>query len=295
MHLHILKYAPDAPGGDGVAVDSGTPAAAPTEAGGAAVPAATEASAAASPEWNGEVEAIKTQPWWEQVPAAARGSIESGLRTVRKGWQSAYDKHRMEKIAPLEQSVAELTKQLEAAQNQRTLFSDLLAEDEQNGPLVKQIEGLTASLVASQKERDDYKAQVEAFSVERTETATVDYMRGHETKYPDIYGDFEVVEDGTAKGAYVRFVKLLDDGVDEEEAAAMVRALLARKNPQAPAPAPAPVAAPGAAPPRTVVLPPSVANMQRSGPTASSTSRERTETFEEVKRRIASQAAGEQA
>lgn len=290
MHLHVFKYAPDAAGGDSPVVDAGTPAAAPSEEGSAAVPAATEASAAASPEWNGEVEAIKALPWWEQVPEAARGSIENGLRTVRKGWQSAYDKHRAEKVAPLEKSVADLTKQLAAAQNQRTLFSDLLAEDEKNGPLVKQIEGLTASLAATQAERDEYKSKAEKFEAERTESATVDYMRGHETKYPDIYADFEVDDAGNAKGAYARFVKLLDDGEAEDVAAEMVRVLLAKK---VPPPVATPAATPAAPAPRTVTLPPSVANMQRSGPQASGASRERIETFEEVKRRIAAQAASE--
>ena len=299
MHPLYFKFDPTAEGGGGTPAatpaDAGASAAAPAAGSGDAVPVATpEAGAAVSPEpWNGDIEAVTKQPWWAQVPEEVRPHVETGLRTVRKGWQSAYDKHRVEKVAPLEKSISDLQAQLRSAQSQRSLFSDILAEDEKNGPLLKQIEGLTESLTKTTAERDDYKGKYDKYEAEKAESFYVDYMRGHETKYPDIYADLVFPEgDKPATGAYASFIKLLNEGEDEETAAAMVRVKLAKNKP-------AEVAAPAAAPvvpkqPREVVIPPGIQQMSQGGPRASAATRNPIESFDEVKRRITAQAQDEE-
>jgi hypothetical protein len=155
---------------------------------------------ASAPEWDGtDWSALDKQPWWASVPESARKHITSAHeeRTIAKERGDYLDR----------------------------LFT---ADDD----------SVRRDLVAAQNEAKSLKealAGIEARAAEEEEDREYDRLAA---KYADIWADIHPDEKGELqqKGAYVKFVKLLQSGFDEDEAAAMARtAMVPKATPTAPA------------------------------------------------------------
>lgn len=240
--------------------DIETPVAAPA----ADAPVATDAagSGASAPEWDGtDWSALDKQPWWASVPESARKHITSAHeeRTTAKERSDYLDR----------------------------LFT---ADDD----------SVRRDLVAAQTERDSLKealAGIEARSAEEAEDREYDRLSA---KYADIWEDIHPDEKGDLqqKGAYIKFVKLLQSGFDEDEAAAMARAVMITK-PAATAGAAAPgTPATPAAPAKTrvVEIPKAIANASKGGnnPSATMNAKEAGEDLAQRAARLKKQYAAEE-
>jgi hypothetical protein len=208
-----------------------------------AAPAADAPVADTSAEWDGtDWSALDAQPWWKQVPESARGHITKAHeeRTTHKSRNDFLDR--------------------------------LLGEDDDK---------VRSDLVAAQAERDALKAERDtlAESLRGIEARTAEEHQDREftrlsAKFADIFADFEPDPKGDGvlpKGAYHRFVTLLNKGFEEDEAAVMARAVMTKKEPAAEV-APAAPAAP-AGPPKTreVKIPPAIAQANKGGNNPSAT------------------------
>lgn len=181
----------------------------------------------AAPEWDGaDWSALDKQPWWSQVPESARKHITSAHeeRTIAKERGDYLDR----------------------------LFT---ADDD----------SVRRDLVASQNEAKSLKEAlngIEARAAEEEEDREYDRLAA---KYADIWADVHLDDKGELqqKGAYAKFVKLLQSGFDEDEAAAMARtAMVPKATPTTPA---------AQAKTRVVEVPKSIANAGRGGNNPSAT------------------------
>lgn len=192
-----------------------------------AAPAADAPVTDAAPEWDGtDWSALDKQPWWSQVPESARKHINSAHeeRTIAKERGDYLDR----------------------------LFT---ADDD----------SVRRDLVASQNEAKSLKEAlngIEARAADEEEDREYDRLAA---KYTDIWADVHLDDKGELqqKGAYAKFVKLLQAGFDEDEAAAMARtAMVVKATPPTPA---------VQAKTRVVEVPKSIANAGRGGNNPSST------------------------
>lgn len=183
----------------------------------------------AAPEWDGtdwSAGTLAQQGWWSQVPESARKHITSAHeeRTIAKERGDYLDR----------------------------LFT---ADDD----------SVRRDLVAAQNEAKSLKealSGIEARAAEEEEDREYDRLAA---KYADIWADIHPDEKGELqqKGAYVKFVKLLQSGFDEDEAAAMARtAMVPKATPTAPA---------TQAKTREVTIPKSIANASKGGNNPSAT------------------------
>jgi hypothetical protein len=186
-------------------------------------PAAAPATAAvepasAAPEWDGSWDKLDVQPWWKSVPEGAR-------------------------------------KHFSTLKERRDYLDDLFKADDAVAPLQTEIGSLKEALGSKDAEIGTWKSKYEETASRLSEMEATSRLREIETKFPDIYADFEFDEKTgePTGGALLRFKKLVDAGFADDEAAKMVRATM-------PAAAPAPEA-PKPPAPRDVKPPPSVAAM----------------------------------
>jgi hypothetical protein len=207
----------------------------------------------AAPEWDGtDWSALDKQPWWASVPESARKHINSAHeeRTIAKERGDYLDR----------------------------LFT---ADDD----------SVRRDLVASQNEAKSLKEAlngIEARAADEEEDREYDRLAA---KYTDIWADVHLDDKGELqqKGAYAKFVKLLQAGFDEDEAATMARtATIAKATPAAPV---------VQAKTRTVEIPRSIANASKGGnnPSATMNAKEAGEDLSQRAARLKKQYEAEEA
>lgn len=228
MHLNrLLFYAPNAPGG-------GTdPGPSPVD-GGSSVPSGSgsaggEPASGAEPDpWNGELESLAKEPWWAQVPEDVRPHVEQGLKTKHGKWQSGFQTRfegfNKDKLS-LEERATRAEKDLEKTRTDREWVNKLLGEDDKLSTLSTELEGLKATLSTKDAELETVRTEKTAAEAKLQDIQTKLALRDLEARFPDIYKDFKEGDDKTpSSGAFVDFMKLVNAGVDEAEAATFVRA-----------------------------------------------------------------------
>jgi hypothetical protein len=215
----------------------------------------------AAPEWDGsDWSALDKQPWWSQVPESARKHITAAHeeRTSAKERSDYLDR----------------------------LFT---ADDD----------SVRRDLVAAQTEAKSLKealAGIEARTAEEAEDREYERMSA---KFADIWSDIHPDEKGELqqKGAYVKFVKLLQSGFDEDEAAAMARAVMINKPAATEAGAAAATTAAAPAKTREVQIPKAIANASKGGnnPSATINAKEAGEDLAQRAQRLKKQYEAEEA
>jgi hypothetical protein len=216
-------------------------------------------------DWDGSdwsPETLGKQTWWGGIPETARGHIT---------------KAHEERMTAKERS---------------DYLDRLFSSDDDT--LRKDFETTKAERDALKKERDDLSESLKGIETRQAqEKEDAEYTR-LETAYPDIWKDIHLDDKGELlpKGAYVKFVKLLQAGETEEDAAVMARAVMVNKPPAAVEPA-----AP-AGPPKTrdVKPPPSIAQASKGGanPSATVNAKEANEGIDQRRRRLQKQYEAEE-
>lgn len=182
-----------------------------------------------SPEWDGadwSPETLDKQPWRKAIPDTA--------------WKHITSAHEERTIA---KERGDYLDRLFTADDD-SVRRDLVASQNEAKSLKEALNGIEAR--AADEEEDREYARLAA-------------------KYTDIWADFHLDDKGELqqKGAYPKFVKLLQAGFDEDEAAAMARtAMVVKATPATPA---------VQAKTRVVEVPKSIANAGRGGNNPSST------------------------
>lgn len=165
------------------------------------------ASAEATADWDGSWGSIDKQPWWASVPESARGH---------------FSKINEERDA--------LTRLLDADDATAELRKTLATKDSELSGLKKSLEEHGGKLTAAEKRAADAEAKLADVEWDAT------YER-LQKQYPDIFDDVyytndEKTELDKTKGAFVKFAKLIKQGIEPEEAAVMARAFLPAKAPE---------------------------------------------------------------
>lgn len=236
----------------------------------------TTSEPAAPVEWSGDFDALTDDiPWWKGVPETARTHFTS-LR---------------EKAQEAEGRASYLDKLFESDDAVTSVRAELATKEAELASLK---EALSAAETKHGEVEARYKSAAEQLADIEEERA-FDRLK---TTYPDIFNDLhykdaEKKEIDDSKGAWLKFAKLLQAGIPEEEAAIMARAFLPTgANPAAGAPVqPAP-------PPRTereVEVPLAVRAATPGGSNPATTVRgDATESIEEAHARLARLAALEE-
>jgi hypothetical protein len=231
----------DTPAGDGGGGDgSSAPAGGGESEGGSGDVAPPDSSSAAAgaevsdPEWNGELESLRKEQWYADLPEERRSRVEAGLRVKHRNWQRGYQ-GKMEAATKAE---ADLRQQLEEAKKSRDYFSEMLGETDATKTMTDRITGLEKALSEKEGELVKVRETVTKYEKEAAERATNETLARYEREYPDIYADFHEDADFAAgkkevaepTGAYVEFVRIVKalGGTPEAEkkAAKMVRAAM---------------------------------------------------------------------
>jgi len=270
-------------------------ASSPSETGsGDASPAASTTTGGedAASAWNGELESLKSQPWWASLPENVRSSVEGGLKSKHATWQRGYQT-KFEEFKKGQQSwqqeKAALEKSVAEAKDHSAWVERLLGSDDSASELNAKIESLSkalsekdSTLSALERERDEWKTRLVTYEEQVAAKEAEYFDNKFKTDYPDIYNDYSVDENGTESGAFSHFLKLIESGFDSDAAAKMTRAIM-----------PPPVQAPG---PRKVEPPPSIraqtAPGTRPNPSTTQSSREFT-SYDEAIRSLRAQAMGD--
>lgn len=262
--------------------------------GGDASPSATVSSGGegASSEWNGELDSLKTQPWWSTLPEQARATVENGLKSKYGNWQRGYQS-KFEEFKKGQQSwqqeKAELQKSLESAKDNGEWLQRLLGSDDSMAELNEKISSLTkaleekdGSLSSLQRERDEWQNKFLSYEEQVVAKEAEAFDAKFKADFPDIYEDYSVDEGGNESGAFAHFLRLLESGFDSDTAAKMTRAVMPQK-PQPPGP-------------RKVEPPPSVRASKAPGdgpsPTNTRTAKE-FNSYDDAIRALRQQAMGE--
>lgn len=195
----------------------------------------------ATPEWDGsDWGQLDTYDWWKNVPEGARKHLS----------QANIDRKEAK---------------------ERSDFLDRLfrADDDK---LREEYDTTVKERDELRKERDSLKEALSGIEARQAQEESDREYERLSSKYPDIFADYSVDEKGdlVQRGAYVKFVKLLSSGESEEDAAAMARAVLTKKDAAA---APATQAAPAPEKPKTreVEAPPSIRHAGKGGNNPSNT------------------------
>jgi len=282
--------------GDGGGGGPSTPTSGGDAGAGSAVPSAPQAApgAGVSAEWNGEMESLRNESWFKDLPVERQTQLEAGLRTKHSNWQRGFQT----KMGTFAKEKEELTRQLAEARSAKDMFSEMLGQEEAIKPLTDKLSGLETALSAKDTEIQELRGKVEGFESERATAFVQNTLSRHEREYADIYADF--VEDpdyGEGKpkdvaeptGAYVEFttlVRALGGGeAAEKRAAKIVRAEMAER---------AGASARPPDPPAEVV--PKAVRLAGTGggPRASDTTRDPNETYEQARRRVLGETAGQE-
>lgn len=108
--------------GADVTTESNPEAAAPVE--GATSEAGSVESASGGPDldaggWNGELESLESQSWWNDIPEDTRGSLREGLKTKYQNWNQGYTQ-KLQTLGEQRRAAEQAQKDAEALRN-RTL------------------------------------------------------------------------------------------------------------------------------------------------------------------------------
>jgi hypothetical protein len=245
-----------------------------------------------SSEWNGELESIKSQPWWSTLPEQARATVENGLKSKYGNWQRGYQS-KFEEFKKGQQSwqqeKSELQKSLDAAKDNGEWLQRLLGSDDSTAELNEKISSLTkaleekdGSLSSLQRERDEWQNRYLSYEEQVVAKEAEVFDAKFKADFPDIYEDYKVDEAGNESGAFANFLKLIEAGYDSDTAAKMTRAIMPQK-PQPPGP-------------RKVEPPPSVRASKAPGdgpnPTSTRTAKE-FNSYDDAIRALRQQAMGD--
>jgi hypothetical protein len=245
-----------------------------------------------SSEWNGELESIKSQPWWSTLPEQARATVENGLKSKygnwQRGYQSKFDEFKKGQQS-WQQEKSELQKSLESAKDNGEWLQRLLGSDDSTAELNDKISSLTkaleekdGSLSSLQRERDEWQNKFLSYEEQVVAKEAEAFDAKFKADFPDIYEDYSVDEGGNESGAFAHFLRLLESGFDSDTAAKMTRAVMPQK-PQPPGP-------------RKVEPPPSVRASKAPGdgpsPTNTRTAKE-FNSYDDAIRALRQQAMGE--
>ena len=177
-------------------------------------------------DWNGELENLRTTPWYADLPEPVQAALISGLEAKYKAYEQGYQ-GKYQKLAAsqkaLEAEKAAAAAQLEEAQELRRQAQALFyADPDQPDPRIADLEERARKLEAEHQSAQEIVKRYEAQQVDALEARL-------QKEYVDIYDNDE------ALGAWVDLVKA---GRSEEIAAKMVRA--AYPPPPEPEPEPQP-------------------------------------------------------
>lgn len=238
-------------------VDTGSVDTSSTEGGGASV------------EWDGDFDKLSDDiPWWKGVPETARGHI-TGLRS---------------KLAEAEERSTYLDKLFESDDQVAVLRAEMGTKD-------TELASLKQALAAAETGRAEFETKAQEAAAKLAEVEDERAFDALRSRYPDIFSDLryldaEKKEIDVENGAWVKFGKLLQANIPEEEAAELARHYLPKTEGAAPA-KPAE---------RPVQVDPAVRAATAGGSNAATTVRGDTnESLEEAHARIARQAALEEA
>lgn len=201
----------------------------------------------AAPEWDGDWSKVGEQPWYKSLPDTARTHLDKRLADADQASKRA---EFLDRMFQADDSVAALMKELEASKAER-------------GTLAKALD--TAKF--------EHTKLTETYTSAQQRLAEMEADRAFDAmaaKYPDIFKDVyykdaekSELED---KGAYMKFIALLEKGLPEEDAAKYARLELPQGAQAASAPATPPRPAE-----RTVEVPKSVRAASIPGNSASTT------------------------
>lgn len=199
----------------------------------------------AAPEWDGDWSKVGEQPWYKSIPDTARGHIEKRMADADQASKRA---EFLDRMFQADDSAAALLKELEASKAERETLAKAL--DTEKSERTK----LTETYTSAQQRLAEMEAD-RAF----------DAMAA---KHPDIFKDVYYkdaekteLED---KGAFMKFMNLLQKGLSEEDAAKYARLELPQGAQAAPAAPPRPAE-------RAVEVPKSVRAASIPGNSASTT------------------------
>lgn len=216
-----------------------------------------------APEWNGELDTLKRQPWWQHIHPDHQPHVEQGLRQKHSNWQAGYQRKFTEldaaKRGAMDQAHAAVGSHIEDLQRQldeeraahgetkraANLYTEWFSED----PAHAELKGKHESL---QKEHDDLTARFEALQAAHDEHANWRAGREHldeEARHAQaeaeadsfVEANKDLLEDPDACEVLHHLISTTD--MDPNEVAAKVRKLQMAHAPEpAPEPpAPAPV------------------------------------------------------
>lgn len=245
---------------------------APTSTPVVSAPSTPAPVAESSPEWNGEMESLAKESWWKEVPDTIRPNLERGLRAKHANWQSGYQKRLAEadtakKAAEQARTTAastvraELQAEIQAA-NTRATEAERRAKlyTEWYGPSSTQAQNATAVSDEATKELEElraYRTQAESereawgktraeLEKERDEHKTwrsareEQDIRDQANAY--VVANKDILDDDDAAAILERLID--KEGVDADDAANKVRALMQRAGAAPSAKAPAAAKAP---------------------------------------------------
>lgn len=233
----------------------------PSDAGAPAGDAATE--------WDGaDWSALDKHPWWKAVPESARGHITK-----------AHEERT-------------------AAKTRSDYLDRLFTADDDS--VRRDLETTQKEREEIRKERDSLKESLAGIEARSAEESSEREFTRLEAKFPDIFADHHADPEKPGellpKGAYVKFVKLLQAGETEDDAALMARAVMVNKRAVAADAKTEPAAAPQAKV-RDVKPPPSIAQAGKGGnnPSTATNAKEANETIDQRLRRVRREAEEEDA
>ena len=215
-----------------------------------------------------------------ETPAPVEGAVEALAAEPAFEWDGAdWSPETLEKVPgwktlpePVRGHITKAHEERTAAKERQEFLDRLFNADDDK--LRKEHAEVLSERDSLKQERDSLKEALSGIEARAAEEAEEREYKRLEAKYADIWQDIHLDEKGELlqKGAYVKFVKLLQAGFDEEEAAAMARAVMITKaQPAKPAEAAAPEKPPEKPKVREVVAPPSIKQAGKAGNNPSAT------------------------
>jgi len=164
-----------------------------------------------APAWNGELTALEKEQWYSALDEPVRKSLRSGVETRLKN----YERGVSQKMQTWASEKKDLESRLARAERSYKLYEQLAQGEED--PRVAEHAGRVAELEKQLAEltgdRDSWKSKLEAREQAEAEAEARKIIEAHQ----DIM---------TNEDAYRKFHRLISAGMEADEAAGMVRAVM---------------------------------------------------------------------
>lgn len=171
------------------------------------------------PTWNGELSALEKEQWYASLDEGMRKNVRSGVETRLRN----YEKGVQSKLQSWSQEKKDLESKLSRAERAQKLYETLSQgeEDPRVAEHQARADELQRQLDQLVSERDGYKTKWE----QREEAEAKATAQRIFDEHTDIMSNDAMSE---------KFIKLLTAGLEPEEAAAMVRAVVQEASPKVP-------------------------------------------------------------